>query len=147
MKRTPKFLLLEEDFEALDAIGICSSLSDYRMAWNLNKTFGWQLGHSSLNIRIPQKKSSEPIEYLYYEHLGWEDLTDMYLIKNKQTSKPMLEDYPQLDYLLVIKNNVSMDIDELIADLRKHQQIIAAYKYLTTDFTIAEFLQFDQSHE
>lgn len=59
----------------------------------------------------------------------------------------MLEDYPQLDYLLVIKNNVSMDIDELIADLRKHQQIIAAYKYLTTDFTIAEFLQFDQSHE
>jgi hypothetical protein len=98
-------------------------------------------------LKIPQKKSSESLEFSYYQYLGYEDLTDLYLIKNKQLSKPLLEDLPQLDYVLVIKNNLVLDIDELLSLLRQHQQIIAAYRYDSTAFSISEYLQFEEPYE
>ena len=147
MKKGTKLLLLDDDQESFEIIGICSGLSDYRLAWNLNKSFAWQLAHSDQTLKIPQKKSNEPIEYSYYQHLGYEDLTDLYLIKNKQLSKPLLEDLPQLDYVLVIKNNLVLDIDELLSLLRQHQQIIAAYRYESSAFSISEYLQFEESYE
>jgi hypothetical protein len=79
--------------------------------------------------------------------LGYEDLTDLFLIKNKQLSKPLLEDFPQLDYVLVIKNNLVLDIDELLGLLRQHQQIIAAYRYESSAFSISEYLQFEEPYE
>lgn len=140
-------ILLDDDQESFEIIGICSGLSDYRLAWNLNKSFSWQLAHSDHVLKIPQKKSNESNEFSYYQYLGYEDLTDLYLIKNKQQSKPLLEDLPQLDYILVVKNNLVLDIDELLNLLRQHQQIIAAYRYDSTAFSISEYLQFEESYE
>ena len=106
MKKSSKLLLLDDDFEAFDVIGICSGMNDYRIAWNLNKAFSWQLEHSDRVLQIPQKKSKEVISFSYYQQLGFEEYTDLYLVKNKQFSRPLLEDYPQLDYILIIKNNL-----------------------------------------
>jgi hypothetical protein len=79
--------------------------------------------------------------------LGVEDLTNIFLIKNKQASKPLLEDFPQLDYVLVIKDNFVFDVDELVDALRQHQQIIAAYRYPSKDFAVSEYLQFEEPYE
>lgn len=147
MKKGTKMILLDDDQESFEIIGICSGLSDYRLAWNLNKCFSWRLAHSDHVLKIPQKKSNESNEFSYYQYLGYEDLTDLYLIKNKQQSKPLLEDLPQLDYILVVKNNLVLDIDELLNLLRQHQQIIAAYRYDSTAFSISEYLQFEESYE
>jgi hypothetical protein len=79
--------------------------------------------------------------------LGLEDYTNLFLVKNKQLGKPLLEDLPQLDYVLIIKNNLVLDIDELVDLLRQHQQIIAAYRYDSSAFSISEYLQFEESYE
>ena len=76
-----------------------------------------------------------------------EDYTNLFLVKNKQLGKPLLEDLPQLDYVLIIKNNLVLDIDELVDLLRQHQQIIAAYRYDSSAFSISEYLQFEESYE
>jgi hypothetical protein len=59
----------------------------------------------------------------------------------------LLEDFPQLDYVLVIKDNFVFDVDELVDALRQHQQIIAAYRYPNTDFAVSEYLQFEEPYE
>ena len=147
VKKGNKLLYLEDDKESFELVGICSGLNDYRLVWNLNKTFSWQLAHSDNILNIPHKKTKEPLEYQYYQQLGLEDLTNIFLIKNKQASKPLLEDYPQLDYILVIKDNFVFDVDELVDALRQHQQIIAAYRYSSADFAVSEYLQFEEPYE
>ncbi len=140
-------MLLEDDQEPFDLIGICSGLSDYRLVWNLNKAFGWSFEHSDTTLKIPNKKSTTASEYSFYQQLGLEDYTNLFLVKNKQLGKPLLEDLPQLDYVLIIKNNLVLDIDELVDLLRQHQQIIAAYRYDSSAFSISEYLQFEESYE
>jgi hypothetical protein len=147
VKKSSKLLLFDDDFEAFDVIGICSGMNDYRIAWNLNKAFSWQLEHSDRVLEIPQKKSKEVLTFSYYKQLGFEEFTDLYLVKNKQLSRPLLEDYPQLDYILIIKNNLVFDVDELVQLLRQHQQIIAAYRYDSSAFSISEYLQFEEPYE
>jgi hypothetical protein len=69
------------------------------------------------------------------------------LVKNKQLGKPLLEDLPQLDYVLIIKNNLVLDLDELVGLLRQHEQVIAAYRYDSSAFSISEYLQFEETYE
>jgi hypothetical protein len=76
-----------------------------------------------------------------------EDYTNLYLVKNKQLGKPLLEDLPQLDYVLIIKNNLVLDLDELVGLLRQHEQVIAAYRYDSSAFSISEYLQFEETYE
>ena len=147
MKKGNKFLLLEEEPEAFEMIGICSGLSDYRLVWNLNKSFSWELANSDYSLKIPHRKTKETLEFHYYQQLGIEEVTNIFLIKNKQASKPLLEDLPQLDYLLIIKDNFVLDVEELVGALRQHQQIIAAYRYPSTDFAVSEYLQFEEPYE
>jgi len=147
VKRGTKLILLDEEQEPFDIIGICSGLSDYRLAWNLNKAFGWEFAHSDISIKIPIKKSNAVSEYNFYQYLGLEDYTNLYLVKNKQQAKPLLEDLPQLDYVLIIKNNLVLDTDELVDLLRQHHQIIAAYRYDSSTLNITEYLQFEESYE
>jgi hypothetical protein len=147
VKKGTKLMLLEDDQEPFDLIGICSGLSDYRLAWNLNKAFGWAFEHSDTTLKIPNKKSGTVLEFSFYQQLGLEDYTNLYLVKNKQLGKPLLEDLPQLDYVLIIKNNLALDLDELVDLLRQHEQLIAAYRYDSSAFSISEYLQFEESYE
>jgi hypothetical protein len=87
------------------------------------------------------------LEFSFYQQLGLEDYTNLYLVKNKQLGKPLLEDLPQLDYVLIIKNNLVLDLDELVGLLRQHEQVIAAYRYDSSAFSISEYLQFEESYE
>jgi hypothetical protein len=145
--KTPRLTLTYDEQEEFDIIGICSGLSDFRLAWNLNKSFSWQLEHALQPIEVPKRKGKEICQYTYYQFIGIEEVTNVYLVKNKQDSIPLLEDYPQLDYVLIIKNNLVLDLDELLSALRDHQQIIAAYRYASRDFSVSEYLHFEQSYE
>ena len=57
MKKIKKYLIKEEALESFDVIGICTSQSDFRLAWQLNSKFDIKLQKSGRTLEIPNKKS------------------------------------------------------------------------------------------
>lgn len=143
MKKTSRFVLEEDEEEGFDIIGICTTLKEYKIAWLLNQVFDWTLQHSMEPIKIPSKKSIPEDPFDYYIHASTDESFLVYLLKNKQNGKNLSIEYPQLDYLLVVKENLTVEIDELLNKLRNQSQIMAAYKYDNTDFGVSDFLQFE----
>jgi hypothetical protein len=147
VKKVQKIRIDESEEELLEGIGISSSYSDYRLAWTLNDFFHWRLEFHETPLEIPLKKTKDVVKYHYYHF--WDELEKMQLIliKNRQGGKPLLEDYPQFDFVLFFKNNFSLDLNQMLDLLRGLECIFAAYRCNKDDFSIASLLNFEYSYE
>jgi len=133
--------------ECMEAIGISSSYSDYRLAWTFNNVFNWQFFFSEVPLVIPAKKSTESRSYYYYQYLDEMEKMHLFLVKNKQGGKALFEDYPQFDFVLFFKNNLSFDVNQWLILLRELDAVFAAYRCSSNDFSIASLLHFESNHE
>ncbi len=143
MKKIKKYLIKEEAVESFDVIGICTSQSDFRLAWQLNSKFGIKLQKAESNLEIPNKKSGdlEFFDYYYFQHP--EDLISYYLIKNKQNARYVLTEKQSIDYALILHENYVVDGLELVDDLRNTEGIIAAFYFKSSEFSNESYLIFD----
>lgn len=143
MKKIKKYLIKEEALESFDVIGICTSQSDFRLAWQLNSKFDIKLQKSGRTLEIPNKKSGdiELFDYYYFQHP--EDLISYYLIKNKQNARYVLTEKQSIDYALVLQENHVIDGLELVDDLRNTEEIIAAFYFKSSEFSNESYLIFD----
>lgn len=142
MKKNGRYILTIDESEHFDVIGLCSGLNDYRVAWLLNQKFSWKLEHCISPLVIPTKKGANTDVFDYYSFSDEDMGALLYVLKNKQNGKVLCSEYPQLDYLIVFKENQMAEIDTIVNDLRSMSQIIAAYKYSDADFSVSEYLQF-----
>jgi hypothetical protein len=142
-----KLRLDDEGFETMEGIGVSSSFSDYRLAWTLNHAFQWRFEYQENPLVIPSKKTTEPLVYHYHHFTDEIEKMQLFLIKNKQGGKALFEDYPQFDFVLFFKNNLTFDLDQLLPLLRNLDPIFAAYRCKSADFAIAPFLQFEGIYE
>ncbi len=142
MKKNGRYILTIDESEHFDVIGLCSGLNDYRVAWLLNQKFSWKLEHCISPLVIPTKKGANTEVFDYYSFSDEDMGALLYVLKNKQNGKVLCSEYPQLDYLIVFKENQMAEIDTIVNDLRSMSQIIAAYKYSDADFSVSEYLQF-----
>ena len=142
MKKNGRYILTIDESEHFDVIGLCSGLNDYRVAWLLNQKFSWKLEHCISPLVIPTKKGANTDVFDYYSFSDEDMGALLYVLKNKQNGKVLCSEYPQLDYLIVFKENQMAEIDTIVNDLRSMSQIIAAYKYSYSDFSVSEYLQF-----
>jgi len=143
VKKIKKYLIKEEAVESFDVIGICTSQSDFRLAWQLNSKFGIKLQKAESNLEIPNKKSGvlEFFDYYYFQHP--EDLISYYLIKNKQNARYVLTEKQSIDYALILHENYVVDGLELVDDLRNTEGIIAAFYFKSSEFSNESYLIFD----
>lgn len=147
MKKNLKLRLEQEDAETMDGIGISSGYSDYRLAWTLNSVFQWGFEYKNSPLILPSKKTGERRVYHYHHYSDEIEKMQLFLVKNKQGGKALFEEYPQFDFVLFFKNNLSFDLDQLLPLIRNLEAIFAAYRCSSGDFTVAPFLHFEHPHE
>lgn len=147
MKRIQKIKLDLEDDASMDAIGLSSSYPDYRLAWTLNNVFRWRFEYRDNPLLIPAKKGGEVRHYHYHHFLDEGEKMELFLIKNRQGGKALFEEYPQFDFVLFFRNNLTFDLDQMLTLLRGLDSIFAAYRCSSKDFVVEPHLQFEGAHE
>lgn len=137
-----KFVLeLEPDFD-FDVIGICSNHSDYRLCWSLNSGLDLNLEKCDEDFMVSGKKGAIMGTFSLYEFIDPETRTQFYLIKNKNKNEVLLPELPQLDYVLVLRENFDIDPVTFIENLKKVPSVQTAFLYHADELKSAANLIF-----
>lgn len=142
MAKIKKHQLTFENEYAYDLIGICSHYSDYRLVWSLNDALQLRLEKADDLFLVSAKKGGENSGFPFYEMHDEERHLDIYLIKNKHEGKYLISEKQQIDYFLFVCENVVIDIDQCVDQLREIQGVMAAYAFDPTSFGSTEQIVF-----
>ena len=125
-------LVLEEDYD-FDLIGICSSHSDYRLCWGINKDLKIDLCRGE-DYYLRNKKDGE-YYFSFYEYIDEETFQEFYLIKNMSFDnyKRLIPEQDQIDYFLIVKNNYDLELDEFVSNLKRIDCILTAFQFKVGD--------------
>jgi hypothetical protein len=117
-------LEIEDEYD-FEIIGVSSHEKDYRLAWSLNKTFGWHL------VRIEDAKLDGKRSTTYHARFRWMhpvDQTVFTLIDNITPEGTFMPDLAQFDYLLKIEQPVDSTMKKLLEGLRKTNFVLASQR-------------------
>lgn len=131
---------LEEEFD-YQVIGICSSLVDYRLAWEVNQLLMIQLKRTSEDYIKRNKKGEKLSTHSLYEDFNEEENYQYLIVKNKNKGKFLVAELELIDYFLLIQDN-NIDIEEVSKKLRKIQMIQTAVSIDTDEHRSFESLVF-----
>lgn len=120
-------LLFEDEFD-FELIGICSSHSDYRLCWAINQSLGISLSKEQ-DYSILEKKDREHL-HSFYSFFDEEEHIEYYLIKNVSNNyKRLVPEKDQVDYFMVIKNNLVRDIGLMVNRLKENESVLTAFVF------------------
>jgi hypothetical protein len=120
-------LVWEDDYD-FDLIGICSSNSDYRLCWGINQAIETNLSRTD-DYNLKSKKEGECF-FSFYEFLDDDTGEELYLIKNQSYNfKKLIPEQDKIDYFLIVKNNYSYEISDLLAKLKELETILTAFSF------------------
>jgi len=127
-----KHKLFAEDDYSFELIGLCSMHSDYRLCWNINQALKIQLTKVD-DFVLFSKKDGESA-HSFYQFLNDPDNIEYYLIKNISSNfKPLIPEKDQIDYFLVIKNNFTRELNDILTSLRENESILTAFIFDTDE--------------
>lgn len=107
-----KFTLeIEEDFD-FRLIGIFSHSKDYRLCWEINKTFNFDLLKGD-NLTVQLKDNIQ--EHSFFSYHEEDELLEYYLISNRSEAGLLIPE-EKCDYFFLIKGHYR---DNTITELRK----------------------------
>ena len=118
-------LTLESDYD-YELIGICCHHSDYRLCWSLNEALNLGFKKADEAFAVSNKKGATVSQHSFYEYIDEIEHTEYYLIKNKSEGKYLIPEKQQIDYFLVIRENVSVDVDDLVTQMKSISTILTA---------------------
>lgn len=124
-------LLLEDDYD-FDLIGICSSHSDYRLVWGINNSIKIKLAKEA-DFSILEKKNGEHL-HSFYSYYDEEEHIEYYLVKNVSNNyQRLIPEKDQIDFFLIIRNNLTLDINDLINRLKEIESILTAFSFIPSE--------------
>jgi thioredoxin-related protein len=120
-----KTLKFEIDLDFV-LVAITTSLRDYRLCYHINKRLNFNFTKSS-DLEII--KEGMPVYFSLYQ-FHWEASdTDFYFIANKGSDGYLIPEMRKVDYFIMIRNYIADDeLEKLVTDLNKIQEIVAAVK-------------------
>lgn len=139
-KRHVLSLDAEIDFEL---IGICSHHSDYRLAWGINRILAIDLTKSEEPFCIYGKKGNLLSAHSFHVFADEVNHMEWYLIKNKSEGKFLIPEKNQIDYFLILRENVAYDTGDIVDKIRESNSVMAAYVFEATMIPSAELIQFE----
>jgi hypothetical protein len=71
------------------------------------------------------------------DHMEW------YLIKNKSEGKFLIPEKNQIDYFLILRENILHELDELVEKIRESNSVMAAYVFEAGAIPSAELIIFE----
>jgi hypothetical protein len=110
---------IEFDFQL---VGITCHERDYRLAWSINKTLGWNFEKQDGVHQV----HNDGLHSLFSCN-GNEDGAQYLLVQNKAGFEFLLPELQHYDYFLKIENDCQEKDDEFFRDLRSVPLIIAAF--------------------
>jgi hypothetical protein len=128
MGKTKKYTLNIEDELECDVFGLSTPFADYRLAWALNEHHEFKFEKSNEMISIYDRKSKQLKSFQQFSFIDNENLTEIYLLKNKQGNQIVTQELAMMDFFLIIKNNLTIDTNKFLAELRNTNGIVAAFK-------------------
>lgn len=119
-------LIIKDDFRFL-LIGISSHENDYRVSWAMNNSLGISLRQTEkLDIYNPRINLNQVFSLYYYNDR--ETLLQYYLISNRCDNGFLLEEMPNIDYVIKISGEVGKNFStQLINKLKKITIITTAF--------------------
>jgi hypothetical protein len=142
MSKQKRHLLSLETSVDFELIGICSHHSDYRLVWGLNQELRLQLAKCDDLFAITNKKGQVVSEHAYYFWYDEENQVEFYLIRNKSEGKFLIPERNQIDYFLVVRENILLDMEELLDQVKKINSVMAAYLFDAASLPSAEQIIF-----
>jgi hypothetical protein len=143
MSKQKRHVLSLETSVDFELIGICSHHSDYRLAWGINKILDLQLTKSEEPFVIQSKKGTIVSQHSFHVFIDEVDHMEWYLIKNKSEGKFLIPEKNQIDYFLVLRENVLHDLDEIVERIRESNSVMAAYVFEASTIPSAELIIFE----
>lgn len=103
-----KLKLSPESFPDIEIIGISADLSDYRLAYFINKETTLQLERLD-DLPVYSEKLKVTRNFCLYSFTDSDRRIDYFLIKNDHPNGKMIEQYSQANYFLLTKGVLSGD--------------------------------------
>jgi thioredoxin-related protein len=120
-----KTLKFEIDLDFV-LIAITTSLRDYRLCYHINKRLNFNFTKST-DLEIIQ--GGMPVYFSLYQFRWEASDTDFYFIANKGSDGYLIPEMRKVDYFIMIRNYIADDeLEKLVTDLNKIQEIVAAVK-------------------
>ena len=122
-----KTLKFEIDLDFV-LIAITTSLRDYRICHYINKylNFGFT---KTADLEVDIIQAGRPVYFSLYKYHWESSETDFYFIANKGSDGYLVPEMRKVDYFIMIRNYIADDeLDKMITDLNKIQEIVAAVK-------------------
>lgn len=142
MSKQKRHVLSLETSPDFEIIGICSHHSDYRLAWGLNQGLSVHLAKSDDLFVVQSKKGTVISQHSYYFWLDLENHLEYYLIKNKYEGKFLIPEKSQIDYFLIIRENLLFELEEVLEEVKKVNSVMAAYIFEAESLPSAEQIVF-----
>lgn len=127
MKRKKIHKLTDKEEYRFSLAGISSAENDYRLCWSLNQTLGIHLS-KTVNLEIFHKRLDGMQAFSQFEYFDEETLLQYRLISNRSENGYLLEEMPNLDYILQITGDLEdLWMEMLIKKLNSLEGIILAF--------------------
>jgi hypothetical protein len=143
MSKQKRHVLSLETSVDFELIGICSHHSDYRLAWGINKILELELTKSEEPFVIQSKKGTIVSQHSFHVFIDEVDHMEWYLIKNKSEGKFLIPEKNQIDYFLILRENILHELDELVEKIRESNSVMAAYVFEAGAIPSAELIIFE----
>ena len=143
MSKQKRHVLSLETSVDFELIGICSHHSDYRLAWGINKILELELTKSDEPFVIQSKKGTIVSQHSFHVFIDEVDHMEWYLIKNKSEGKFLIPEKNQIDYFLILRENILHDLDDLVEQIRESNSVMAAYVFEAESIPSAELIIFE----
>ena len=115
------------DFD-FDIIGISSHENDYRLSWALNSNLNFNFIRTQ-DIEIKDNLSGEEQSFIKYTFIDDDTLNLYHLISNRCDNGFLLEEYRNIDYILIVRGEYTNHfIEHLINSIKSIAIITLAFK-------------------
>lgn len=143
MSKQKRHVLSLETSVDFELIGICCHHSDYRLAWGINKILELELTKSEEPFVIQSKKGTVVSQHSFHVYFDEVDHMEWYLIKNKSEGKFLIPEKNQIDYFLILRENILHELEDIVERIRESNSVMAAYVFEAAAIPSAELIIFE----
>ncbi|MBX7108471.1 MAG: IPExxxVDY family protein [Chitinophagales bacterium] len=105
-----RIVTLEDHFSGV-LWGIVTQVKEYQLSWHLNKALGFDLKRTD-DLEIIHKKKNKTSAFSFYRYEHALDKWQVIVLSNKHAGEFLLPEVKQVDYLLMVKGEISAEQEE-----------------------------------
>lgn len=127
---------------SLRIIGLVTTLSDYKLCWQLNKNFNWNLQSQDYILPLKNNSSVSTITISHFYNKTDNKNKQFHVIANRSNNHFLLPELKNLDYLMISKHDFYYtSFDEFKNQIRSIKEIRAVFSINSKEIKKTERLE------